>query len=183
MSASAALVVNAAVPPTVTVPLSVKLPVVAVATKLPPTPEAAKSNAVAFTTLALAVAPVVLNVTAPVDANVPKSISSFACVVVKLDVVPTDTVPVSVMLPPPAVATTEPLAVNAGNAIAALLNVSVRFRKFVKPLKVGTVAAAFTLRKLKSRTFVAVPPIETVPVKSFACVSKRISDVAAPTAN
>ena len=124
ISSSACTVLIIDVPPTVTVPLSVTFPVVALAVKLPPTPEAAKSNAVAFTTLALAVAPVVLNVTAPVDANVPKSISSFVFEVVKLEVVVTVSVPLSVKLPVVAVAPNVPVTVPAKlNAVSFVINV------------------------------------------------------------
>ena len=63
--------------PTVTVPLSVKFPVVAVAVRAPPTADVPRSSAVALTTVALPVAPVVLSVTVPVTARVPRSISAL----------------------------------------------------------------------------------------------------------
>ena len=71
-----------------------------------------------------------------------------------------------------------PLAVNAGSVIAALSNVSVRLRKLVRPVRVGTVAPAFTLRRPRSRMLDWVPPRVTAPVRLFACVFKRMSDPA-----
>ena len=57
-------------------------PVVAVALNVPPTVLAAKSNAVALTTEALPVVPLVFTLTAPVEASVPRSIVPFAADVV-----------------------------------------------------------------------------------------------------
>ena len=51
--ASLALVVSVVVPAIVNAPLSVMLPVVAVAARLPPTVDAAKVNPASFTTVAL----------------------------------------------------------------------------------------------------------------------------------
>ena len=104
MSSSAVDVVNEPVPPTVTVPESVRLPAVAVTARLPPTLDAAKSSALALTTVASPVGPLVLSATAPVEANPSRIMSSLAFEVVNVLVPPTVNVPTSVMLPVVAVA-------------------------------------------------------------------------------
>ena len=133
--AFAADVVKFEVPDTVTTPLSVILPVVAVATKSPPTPEVSKSNAVAFTTVALPVVPFVLNVTEPVEASVPRSISASACVVVKLEVLVTVNVLLSVTLPVVAIAANVPVTVPS-------MFKAVSFVMAVLPAEVKTTSAS-----------------------------------------
>ena len=114
-------------PPTVraVAPDCVIVPVVAVASKLPPTPEVAKIIPMVFTIVALPVKPVVLKAIVPVAASVPRSISSLAVVVVKLEVPEAVMTPESVMEPalvsimrlPPKVVVTVPKS----RAIAAFV--------------------------------------------------------------
>ena len=83
MSALASEVLKLLVPVTVRVLLSERLPVVAVALRLPLTVPA-RARAVALTIVALPLVPVVLSVTAPVAASVPRSMSASASKVLKL---------------------------------------------------------------------------------------------------
>ena len=76
MSSLAPEVVKLAVPPTVATPLSVRLPVVAVASRLPPTAEVPRTSAVALTTVASPVAPLVCTSTKPVAASWSTTMSS-----------------------------------------------------------------------------------------------------------
>ena len=108
--AFAALVVNEAVPPTVAVPLSTMLPVLAVTSRLPPTLDAARSTAVAFTSVALPVAPLVFTSMAPVTASWARLMSAFAALVVNEAVPPTVVTPLSMMLPVVAVTARLPAA-------------------------------------------------------------------------
>ena len=92
MSSLAPEVLKTALPPTVTVPESVRLPVVAVADRFPPIELADRVNAVAFTKVA---SPVTLTPTVPVTAKP----SSVAEVPVKPALPPTVSVPPSVITP------------------------------------------------------------------------------------
>ena len=87
-----ALVVNTALPFTLTAPLSVRSPVVAVAARLPPTVLAARANFVAFTKVAL---PDVDTATVPATAKP----SSSALTAAKAALPPTVMVPSSVRAP------------------------------------------------------------------------------------
>ena len=98
MSASACEVVKLLVPVTASVPLSVRLPVVAVAIRFPFTVPCS-ARAVAFTIVALPLVPVVLSVTAPVEASVSKLISALLARVVRLVVPATVIKALSVRLP------------------------------------------------------------------------------------
>ena len=89
-----AKVVNLAMPSTVTVPLLVIFPLVAVAVKLPLILEFPSCTAVALTMLAL---PIVLKLISPVAAKLSKVIFAFAAVVEKLALPPTAIVPLSVI--------------------------------------------------------------------------------------
>lgn len=135
------------VPPTVNIPVCVKVPDVTV--KFLPIPEAASTNAMPLLMLT-SLAPVLFNVTAPKKLLFCVKVIGFAPAL-KLEVACTDNAPVWVIAPP-AVATNAPPVVKviAGNAIAALLKVSVKLRKLVKPVKLGIAAAALVLRKFTS---------------------------------
>ena len=103
---------------------------------------------------------------------------------VKLEVPGTVNTPLCVIAPP-AVITALPLFVKviAGRAIAALLNVSVKLRRLVNPVKLGSTAPLLILRNEKSRIFDLVPPKTKADVpKSLACVPSKISEPDAVTA-
>ena len=87
---------------------------------------------------------------------------------------PIPTIP-ELVIAPPARIVAFPLAVSAGRSTAALLKVTNRFRRPVRPESVGTVAPAFTLRSPKSRTLPCVPTTPTPPPKLFASVWRRMS--------
>ncbi len=67
--------------------------------------------------------------------------------------------------------------------MGALLNVSVRLRKFVSPAMAGTVAPALTFRSCTSRKFVWEPANDNAPPKLLAWESRRISVLAAVAVN
>ena len=99
ISASVWEMVKVRFPPTVTVPLSVILPVVAVTFNPPPTLEAAKLTALELAIAASAPLPFVLTAIVPVLASLSKVISAPLAEVVKLLFPPTVTVPLLVILP------------------------------------------------------------------------------------
>src|SRR5207253_3373 len=122
----AAVVVRPVVPPTVTVPLVLRFPLVALAARLPPIVLAASLSAVAFVTLALPVAPFVCRSTAPVAASSPAVIVAFAAGVVSPVVRPTVTGALGLRFPVVAVpARLPPIVLAAG--CSALEFVSLRF--------------------------------------------------------
>ena len=88
----------------------------------------------------------------------------------------TTTPPAAWVIAPPAVTDMLPVIVIVGSEIAALLNVSVRSRRFV-PAKLGSAGVVFVLRKAKSRMFPAVPPMATAPDMLLACEASATSVV------
>ena len=97
-----------ALPPTVTVSLSVMFPELAIALRLPPILELPSCTAEAFITVALPPVPFVFKLIAPVAAKLSKVISASAAEVVKLAIPPTAIVPLSVIFPISAVAVKSP---------------------------------------------------------------------------
>ena len=97
MVASCAVVTRVEVPPTVSAPvLCVMLPVVAVALRFPPIPEAIKFRAVALTTVALPL-PWVVRSNEPLTARLPRSMTPSLSSVVAIRLPLTFSVPVSIM--------------------------------------------------------------------------------------
>ena len=101
------------------VPVSVMpetLPLVTV--KFPPTEDAARINAVVpLSIVTFADDPVVLNVTAPANTLVlSKVIVALEALVVKLEVLVTETIPVSMIFPVVAVAASVPVKVEAAKS-------------------------------------------------------------------
>ena len=97
---SLSMVVKLPVPDTVSAPVWVIVPSVAVTDRLPSTVEAPKAMAVALTIVALPVVPLVVRVMPPVTASVPRSMSASLALVMNV-APPADTVkvPSSMMLP------------------------------------------------------------------------------------
>ena len=127
MSASSAEVTKVPVPPTVSAPLWVMLPRVAVADRSPSTVEAPKAKAVALTIVASESAPelsFVVRVMPPVTARVPRLMLAASAPVTNV-APPADTVkvPASMMLPRVAVMLVAPPTVPAARLTAVALTI------------------------------------------------------------
>ena len=149
-----ALVVNTALPFTLTAPLSVRSPVVAVAARLPPTVLAARANFVAFTKVAL---PVVDTATVPATAKP----SSSALRAAKLAFPPTVVVPPSV---------SAPAEVTLRLPVAELFPVI--FKLPFTSLSTTLVPVNFT----SSAKLLAAPSVILVPLKALVPVTERAPD-------
>ena len=100
MVALFALVMNADVPEIARAPLSVILPVVAVADNVPSTVEAAKAKPTSLTNVTLPFVPLVVSAIVPSTANVPRLIVMSLTSVVADKLPPMVKVPLSVIAPP-----------------------------------------------------------------------------------
>lgn len=169
------------------VPATVKIPVWVIAPpvlmiKFCPILEVVKLSAPLVVSLT-SLAPLLFKLTSPVNELLCVKVIGFAPAV-KVEVPGTVNTPVCVIAPP-AVATKFPplVKVVAAKDIAALLNVNVKFRRLVIPVKLGIAAPAFELFREISRIFVKVPANTGAEVpKLFVWVS-NISEATAVTLN
>ncbi len=127
-------------------------------------------------------APVLVRLTAPLK-SLPVLVSVTAKPpVVKLEVPGTVKAPLWVITPPAVTDKLPPAcSVAVGSATAALSYRSVRLRRLVSALSVGTVALALVLRSPTSRMLAGVPPNPTAPLRLLACVLSKMSLLAAVT--
>lgn len=167
------------VPDTVNAPVCVSAPV-AVTVRLLPTDEVSSTRAAALLREIL-LTPVLFTLTAPVNTLFNVRVIGLPPAL-KFDVPGTVKIPACVIAPPASATKLPPLVkVIAGKAIAALLKVTVKLRKLVKPAKLGRVAPTLVLRKLTSRIFATVPANTGAAPRLFACDNK-ISEAGAVTA-
>ena len=160
----------------VVAPLCVTLPVTFNA-RLRPMLAVPSNKLIALVTLTSLVAPLLVNVTAPVKALFCPSVIALAPAL-KLDVPATVNTPDS-EIAPPATATRLRPTVMAGKAMPALSNCNVKSRRLLKEARlVGINAPALVLRKLTSRMLPSVPLNVMAPLMLLALASNT-SELAA----
>ena len=171
-----------ALPPTVTVPLSVMSPAVAVAERLPPTLDVFRRTPSSLVMVASPLAPAVLTAMVPSTASWLSTMVALLAVVLKLALPATDTVPVLEMpLAPPLVTFRSPLAVRADRATLAALKLIVTSSRAVAFWSEPSELKAELLRSDRSRTRPWLPPMVMAPPRLLPLLPSRMSDAALST--